>query len=318
MATNEILLESGTNELEIAEFSVEGQSYGINVAKIRELIEYDPSRVNRMIGSPPSVLGTYNHRDKPVPLVSLHLFLGHDFSKLARYPILIITEFNLSFYAFLVDHVIDIHRISWADYSASHSYIQKYSNCVNGTFSINGREILMLDYESITNQIFDLATFESADVSRGGKDSVKPEGSAEQRPLRLLVIEDSRSIQVFLKASLSAAGIENVELCDNGQLGLARLMEIRDQACSHNRPVTESVDLIISDIEMPVMDGLTFCLKVKKDPELAKLPVIMFSSMINDEMMRKCMAVGASACISKPQIGILVDKVRELCQGKTA
>lgn len=315
MATNEILLESGTNELEIAEFSVDGQSYGINVAKIRELIEYSPSRVNQMIGAPPSVLGTYNHRDKPVPLISLHLFLGHDFSRLTKYPILIITEFNLLNFAFLVDQVIDIHRISWADYSASHRFIQKYSNCVNGTFSINGREILMLDYESITNQIFDLATFEPCNQKTSAQEgSLETKKTTASKPLRLLVIEDSRSIQMFLKDSLAAAGIKDIEVCDNGQLGLTRLMEMRDQALSHNKPITDSVDLVISDIEMPVMDGLSFCLKVKKDPELAKLPVIMFSSMINDEMMRKCMAVGASACISKPQMGILIDKVHELCQ----
>lgn len=311
MAKNDILLESGTNELEIAEFTVDGQSYGINVAKIRELIEYNPDRVNRIVGAPFSVLGTYNHRDKPVPLVSLHQFLGADLKRLVQYPILIITEFNLSFYAFLVDQVIDIHRISWAEFNPSHSFVQKYSSCVGGTFTINGREIVMLDYESITNQIFALDTFET------GRKSVamsSDEKKAEQEVLNVLLIEDSQSIQRFICENLESDGVKVYDVCNNGQQGLSRLSEMLATANSEKKRISEYIDLVISDIEMPVMDGLTFCLQMKKNPELSSLPVIMFSSMINDEMMRKCMAVGASACISKPQIGILVDKVRELCK----
>ncbi len=312
MAKNEILLESGTNELEIAEFTVDGQSYGINVAKIRELIEFDAKRVNRIVGAPFSVLGTYNHRDKPVPLVSLHQFLGADLSRLAKYPILIITEFNLSFYAFLVDHVVDIHRISWSEFNPSHTYIQKYSNCVGGTFSINGREIVMLDYESITNQIFALDTFETR--HREGSAANNLNQSEKCRDLNILLIEDSKSIQRFISENLEADGVKVFGVCDNGQLGLSRLSEIVMKASNEGKAVKDYIDLVISDIEMPVMDGLTFCLQLKKNPALSSLPVIMFSSMINDEMMRKCYAVGASACISKPQIGILVDKVRELCK----
>jgi len=311
MANNDILLESGTNELEIAEFSVDGQSYGINVAKIRELIEYNPGRVNRIIGAPFSVLGTYNHRDKPVPLVSLHQFLGADLSRLVQYPILIITEFNLSFYAFLVDQVIDIHRISWAEFNPSHTFVQKYSSCVGGTFTIKGREIIMLDYESITNQIFALDTF---DTVRKTETSSADNDSAEKKRLNVLLIEDSRSIQRFISENLESDGVKVFDVCDNGQQGLSRLSQILETASSEGKKLGDFIDLVVSDIEMPVMDGLTFCLQMKKNPEFSGLPVIMFSSMINDEMMRKCMAVGAAACISKPQIGILVDKVRELCR----
>lgn len=314
MADKGILLESGTNELEIAEFTVDGQSFGINVAKVRELVEYDRGRVNHLVGAPHAVLGTYNYRGKPVPLISFHQFLGSDFAQLAKFPIVIISEFNQSIYAFLVDQVVNIHRISWSAFSASHRFIRQYTACVGGTFSIDDREILMLDYESITNQIFGFAALDGdLEETRQTAQTASKTTTDRLKLLRVIVVEDSRTIQMLLRDSLTAAGIGHIDICENGQVGLDTLEKLRDDARVAGKSLTDIVGLVISDIEMPAMDGLSLCRRIKSDPTLSSLPVVMFSSMINDEMAHKCLAVGASCCIGKPQIGQLVGKVRELC-----
>ncbi|MHC1790849.1 chemotaxis protein [Solidesulfovibrio sp.] len=285
MAQSEILLEAGTNELEIIEFFVdEGpqrgcSSFGVNVAKVLEVIE-SPGLVS-LPGAPhPCFMGTIPLRDIVLPVLDLAVWLG--LPRLRRdHEIILVTRFNSRTTGFLASGVTNIHRFHWRDVEPPHQAINNLaSNCVTGLVRQDGRFILLLDLEKI---IFEL-------------DAALPDDAPPPSEVRrtALVVEDSGVMRHMIRERLDAANFE-VALAGNGQQALELLL--RAEA---NRP-----DIVISDIEMPLLDGYTLTRRIRETPVLADLPVILFSSLITDELRHKGQSVGADAQISKPQFGDL-------------
>lgn len=297
METN-ILLESGTNELELLEFTVNGNHYGINVAKISELIRYQ--KPTPVPNSHKSIEGIIMPRDFIISVINLASCLGMPNSKDASGDMYIITNFNKLHTAFHVDRVIGIHRISWSDITKPDSTISAAGTAsATGIVKLDGQLIIILDFERIVAEINPETGLKLSDI-----DKLVPR-ERENKPI--LIAEDSPLLSKMICNCLSKAGYTNVVSADNGEEAWKLLNKYKNSG-----DLDSQVSLIISDIEMPKMDGLRLTKLVKDSSEFNHIPIVIFSSLISDEMKRKCESVGADAQLSKPEIGLLVEQIDKL------
>ncbi|HWQ79828.1 MAG TPA: chemotaxis protein [Anaerovoracaceae bacterium] len=299
-AETEILLESGTNELEILEFCVGGNRYGINVAKVRELLQYQP--VQQMPHAQATVEGVICPRNELLTVIDLAAYLNHPPSERTKQDIFIVTEFNQSRAAFHVHQVMGIHRISWELIEKPDSAIfGGEDGVVTGVAKLSGNLISILDFEKI---MVDINPNTSVEVNASFIDSPVQTDSSH----RILVAEDSMVLRKMILNALHKAGYTNTVVKENGQEAWDYLQGLKEE----DGPAWRQVSCVITDIEMPKMDGHHLTKRIKGSSDLSKVPVVIFSSLISDEMMLKGREVGADAQLSKPQIHLLVDRLREL------
>lgn len=295
MDTN-ILLENGTNELEVLEFTLGDNHYGINVAKVREILNYQP--VTPVPNSHEFVEGIFMPRDDMITVVDLKRSIGLESSE--DKGLFIITNFNQMNIAFHVDQVLGIHRISWADIILPGATVNDAEHGIaTGVIKIDQKLIVILDFEKIVTDI---------NPETGLKISeIEEMGPRERNALPILIAEDSPLLGNMITDCMKKAGYTNLDMCPNGQAAWEKLEKYKADGV-----VNENVALIITDIEMPLMDGHRLTKLVKEDSVLKSIPVVIFSSLVNDEMRRKGELLGADAQLSKPEIGQLVDKIDEL------
>lgn len=310
MQTN-ILLESGTNELEIVEFYIdepdgEGGTYrgyyGVNVAKVLEIIRM-PAITELPEAQHTSVLGAFNLRNQIIPLVDLPMWLGKS-SVEEDSPKVIVTEFNNVCTAFQVSGVNRIHRISWEEVEPPNNYVASLSNnSITGVVKMNERIIFLLDLEKIVADL-------NPDLALKLDEAI--DWSANQR-YRALIADDSGLIRDMLRDLLEKANFE-VESTSNGREAWERLKDVKAKAEEDGRRVTDYLQVMVSDIEMPSMDGHNLCKRIKEDSSLKSLPVILFSSLITDKLRHKGEAVGADDQVSKPEVTHLAQRALALIE----
>lgn len=310
MQQTNILLEVGTNELEVVEFlldeQIEGHDqpytghYAVNVAKVLEIIRM-PKITELPHVSDPSVLGAFNLRSSIIPLVDLSIWLGKSKSGTEEGKV-IVTEFNGVVTAFLVSAVNRIHRINWQEVEAPGQYLSSFSaDCITGVINLEGRIVFVLDLEKIVGDLNPKL------LMRMDPDLEQHRGGV----YKALIADDSSLIRNMLQDLLEKAGFA-VEAHVHGQQLWEKLQKYQRQAQKENTALTDHVQIVIADIEMPTMDGLTLCKKIKDDPVLGELPVILFSSLITDKLKHKGEAAGADDQISKPEVTQLTRRAREL------
>ncbi len=291
-----ILLENGTNELEVLEFIVDGNSYGINVAKIREIIQYSP--VTPVPNAHPSVEGIFMPRDAMITAIDLKNCLQRGQSQPGG--LFIITSFNKLDIAFHVDSVVGIHRVSWVDIIKPGATVTTAEDGIStGIIKINGKLIIILDFEKIITDINPETGLKVTEI-----DAL---GMREPSEVPILIAEDSSLLRKLIVDSLKKAGYDNVIKAENGEEAWSYINH-----CRSIGNLNEQVKLIITDIEMPLMDGHRLTKLVKNDEDTKHIPVIIFSSLVNDEMRRKGEELGADAQLSKPEIGNLVKVIDDL------
>ncbi len=291
----DILLESGTNELELLEFTVGSNHYGINVAKIREIITY--REVTPIPNSHTSVEGIVMPRDEIITVIDLAKALGKKRDSDLKNDMLIITNFNKLSIAFHVDIVHGIHRISWADIIKPDATINNSDSSVaTGIVKVQGKLIIILDFEKIVSDISPETGLKVSDIELLGK--------REQREVPILMAEDSPLLGKLIYDSLHKAGFTNVIRTNHGLEAWDKIQEFQSQG-----KLESSVGCVITDIEMPMMDGHRLLKLIKDNPATSSIPVIIFSSLINDEMRKKGEALGADAQLTKPEIGELVGTI---------
>ena len=291
-----ILLENGTNELEILEFTLSGHSYGINVAKIREIIPYET--VTPVPNSHPSIEGIFMPRDTMITAIDLKNCLGRGESGASG--LFIITNFNKLDIAFHVENVLGIHRVSWRDIIKPDATISTSEESVStGIVKKNGKLIIILDFEKIVSDINPETGLKISEITELGE--------RERSTVPILIAEDSPLLNKLIVDSLRRAGYVNLIHTENGQKAYDVICQ-----CKEDGTLKDHVQVLITDIEMPEMDGHRLTKLVKSDPVTADIPVIFFSSLVNDEMRRKGEALGANAQLSKPEIGNLVRVVDQL------
>lgn len=295
MDTN-ILLENGTNELEVLEFTLAGNHYGINVAKIREILTYQP--ITPIPNAHPSVEGIFMPRDTMITVINLRNCLG--ISNMEKDGLFIITNFNKLNIAFHVDEVCGIHRLSWADIIKPDSTINiEESGVSTGVIKLEDRLIVILDFEKIVTDISPETGLQISDM-----DSLE---TRDRSNSPIVIAEDSPLLSKLITDCLKKAGYTKLVICANGQEAWEKICQFRDGG-----DLDDKVHLIITDIEMPLMDGHRLTKLVKSDDKLKHIPLVIFSSLVNEEMRRKGEALGADAQLTKPEIGKLVDAIDEL------
>ncbi len=295
MDTN-ILLENGTNELEILEFLLDGNSYGINVAKIREIIPYQ--EVTPVPNAHPSIEGIFMPRDVMITAIDLKNCLQRGQSE--GNGLFIITNFNKLDIAFHVDQVIGIHRVSWGEIIKPGSTVSSSEDGIStGIVKVDGKLIIILDFEKIITDISPETGLKITEIDELG--------TRERSTVPILIAEDSALLNKLIVDSLHKAGYVNLIHTENGQEAWDVICE-----CKKTGTLDEHVQVLITDIEMPIMDGHRLTKLIKSDDETKHIPVIIFSSLVNDEMKKKGDDLGANAQLSKPEIGNLVRVIDSL------
>ncbi len=297
METN-ILLESGTNELEVLEFTVGNNHYGINVAKIKEILPYkEPTPIPN---AHPCIEGIYMPRDTIITIVNLCRSLNLPESDTSRTDMYIVTNFNKLNIAFHVNNVLGIERVSWADITKPDESINNSGKGVaTGIIKLQDKLIVILDFEKIVSDISPETGLKVSDIDALGE--------RERNNSPILIAEDSPLLSRLIIDSLHKAGYTNIIANNNGQEAYDKLCAFRDAG-----NIYDKVKCVITDIEMPQMDGHRLTKLIKDDKEMKELPVIIFSSLVNDEMRRKGESLGANAQLSKPEIGNLVGEIDKL------
>ncbi len=299
MDTN-ILLENGTNELEILEFMLDENCYGINVAKIKEIIPYQ--EVTPVPNAHPSIEGIFMPRDTMITAINLKNCLqrGNQDTK----GLFIITNFNKLDIAFHVDSVVGIHRISWRDIIKPNATINNADAGVStGIVKYDDKLVIILDFEKI---VTDISPETGLNI-----EEIKELGERERNDIPILMAEDSALLNKLISDSLKEAGYVNLIDCVNGQ----DAWDFISQAAQEG-DVFDKVRCVITDIEMPIMDGHRLTKLIKSSDETKDLPVVIFSSLVNEEMRRKGEQLGANAQLSKPEIGNLVRVIDKLIEEK--
>ena len=297
METN-ILLENGTNELEVLEFTVGSNHYGINVAKVREIINYQS--VTPVPNSHPDIEGIFMPRDKMITVINLPTHLNLPESANPATDMMVITNFNKLDVAFHVQTVCGIHRVSWADIIKPDSTLNGDDNGIaTGIIKVNGKLVIILDFEKIITDISPETGLKVSDIDLLGE--------RKRSDVPIVMAEDSPLLSKLILDSLHKAGYSNVRVTANGGEAWEFLTK-----CKNEGAIDENVKCIITDIEMPIMDGHRLTKLVKTDDKLKDIPLVIFSSLVNDEMRRKGEELGANAQLSKPEIGNLVRIIDDL------
>lgn len=294
-----ILLESGTNELELLEFNICGNSYGINIAKVREIMM--EQELVPMPQAPDEIEGVFMPRDKLITVIDLHKVLGTEKPADAR-GLFIICEFNGMDIGFHVTAVQGIQRIGWTAIDKPPQVSgDADSGIATGIAKVNGKILVILDFEKIVSDIN-----RTAGLDLNGAENVKAGAATAEK--HIVIAEDSQFLNKMIVNSLADIGFKEIRSFPNGK----EAWDYISQFSNYNGDVTERVAAVITDIEMPQMDGHHLTKLIKSDPTLKKIPVFLFSSLINEQMYQKGLSVGADEQFSKPQIGMLIERLLQI------
>lgn len=294
-----ILLESGTNELEIMEFTVGGELFGINIAKIREIMRAQETK--RMPNSHNFVEGIFKQRGEVITVIDLAKCLNIERSENKSHDIFILTHFNKLNFAFRVESVVGIDRVSWEDIKKPDKVIYSGEDSVATAIAeYKDRLITILDFEKI---IADISPETSITLDR-----LDELGDRVESQKKILVAEDSMMLSNLIIGFLHKSGYKNTVKFNNGKEAWNYLTEAKESGL----PISNYVSCIVSDIEMPLMDGHRLTKLIKSDEKLKDIPVILFSSLISDELRIKGKEVGADEQITKPEIVELVNIIDRL------
>ncbi len=297
---NNILLESGTGELEVIEFVANTCHYAINVVKVKEIIEMPTDTLTKLPDPKPDIAGLILCRNEILTLIDLKYILskrneGNLGSKV------IICEFNKVKVAFNIDDIVGVHRIRWDDIRKPDDLSENSLSV--GNILLGGKVLIMLDFEKIVTDI--------APSSGISEDRLVKVDYKDRSNIKLVLADDSALIRRLLKETLTKAGFKSMTVFNDGKQAYDYIkgLEVR-----RGEEFMEDIDILITDIEMPQMDGLTLTRKIKEDEVTKKLPVIIFSSLITEELRHKGESVKADAQLSKPEIEALVDVIDKLIE----
>lgn len=295
-----ILLESGTNEIEVMEFTINESLYGINVAKVKEILVSQP--VKHMPHAHPAVEGIFKPRDKVITVVDLPTYLLGEAGEKKTKDLFIITNFNKMNIAFRVHTVVGISRISWKSIQKPDKTVAGGNEGIATGIAQCGDDLVtILDFEKIVAEIAPETTIQMSEIEQLGE--------RKRSDAVILVAEDSVLLSKMIEEALHKSGYVNTRMFPDG----SKLWDFLNSVRGHEN-FDDEVSLIITDIEMPQMDGHRLTKLVKDDKDFKHLPLIIFSSLITEEMRHKGKELGADEQMSKPEIGHLVRVIDHLLE----
>jgi len=322
-STSTILTESGTNELEIIEFHLvkelpDGSKktcyYGINVAKVREVIQVPDT--TDYPNAQPHMVGVFSSRDILTPLVDLAGWLGVPTSKDLRKKFVIVTDFNNMTNGFLIDSISRIHRISWNDVESPSQFLEAgEQDCVVAVVRKDGNLIMILDFEKIIADINPELSMEKYDVTLDKSVDLNQRMVTKRNAKTIMVVDDSAFIRSMIQDTLSSAGY-NIIACKDGGEAHDKLMGLIEVAKEEGLPISEFVDGVVTDVEMPRMDGMHLVKRLRDSEAYSTVPIVMFSSLMSEDNRTKALALGANDTITKPELGKMVTMMDKYIFGK--
>ncbi len=312
MNNTKILLQSDTNELEIIEFRVDEMDdhgnvvpcyYGVNVAKVREIIRIP--QISRIVNARPGVEGMIQLRDKVITIINLGQVLGKNTGDMIADRIIVL-EFNALMVGVLVHSVSRIYRISWENVEQPSRSV--HSEQVTGLVKIEDRIILVLDFERIVGEICNESAFKPID------DVTMLAGAIESNTRNsrcILVADDSLFIRSAICSVLRSAAYTVLE-AENGAVAWEIIQNRLQQCRQDGTDFRSHINMVITDIEMPQVDGLRLTYLIRQEQDLANLPLAIFSSLATEDNKRRWMSLGANCILSKPDLPNLVQVVDEM------
>lgn len=294
-----ILLQSGTNELEIVTFTIGQNLFCINVLKVKEIIQ--PLEVTPVPDSHMAIEGVSQIRGEIMPVINL--------ARVMKLPEVdpadtkfIITELNQMKIVFRVDEVHRIQRISWEQIEEPEKLSIGLEDLAVGIVKLDGNIILLLDYEKIIYEISG-----NSDFAISGEDKVSKVVNREEKTI--YIAEDSPMLRQLLENTLHEAGYKNLHFFVNGKEAQEHIFRLLKE---QKEQAFDKLNLLITDIEMPQMDGHHLTKSIKEDEIGKELPIVIFSSLITDDLHHKGEGVGADAQVSKPDIHQLIHIIDDL------
>jgi len=297
---NGILLESGTGEVEILHFVVKDEHYAINVVKVKEILEIE--NLSKVPNSHPSVAGISLIRGDVISIVDMTHVLENEKNLDIAKSMVLVCEFNKLKVAFAIDEVLGIARIKWSDIHKPSDITS--DTLVIGNINLNDEIIMLLDFEKI---VMDISPAAGINVDR----MVDVVDNSSRKDVRIVLADDSPLIRSVLKNTLTMAGFEHLRFFDDGEQAYNYIMSAYKKS---GRDFIKEINLLITDIEMPQLDGHTLTRRIKEHKDLKILPVIIFSSLITGELRHKGEAVGADAQLSKPEVAGLVELIDSIME----
>ncbi|WP_343213099.1 chemotaxis protein [Fusibacter paucivorans] len=292
-----ILLESGTGEVEILHFIVAGEHYAINVIKVKELLQIE--NVSKVPNSHPAVSGISLIRGEMISIVDLMYILENRKNDKVKNSMTLVCEFNKIKVGFAIDSVLGINRIGWNKIMKPDDITA--NSLVIGNINLNDEIIMLLDFEKI---VMDINPNTGINLERIKDISVK-----DRSHIKVALADDSPLIRKVLLETLTSSGFTKLKFFDDGAQAYDYLLMLAEKKGDQ---FMEDIDLLITDIEMPQLDGHALTRRIKEHKILKKLPIIIFSSLITDDLLHKGDAVGADAQMSKPEIENLVNLIDKI------
>jgi two-component system chemotaxis response regulator CheV len=269
---------SQSNQMEMLTFRLtDNQLYGINVFKIIEIFEC-PRKIDRMPNSHPAVKGALDFRGNALAVIDLSEAVGlpaKEFRTELAY--IIICEYNRTLSAFIIHAPDTLLTRSWADVHKPEGI--SAVSLVAIAYADSGEAIMLLDIETILANVVGI----EHDLSSSAMTGVEGKGSGRH----VLVVDDSRTAIMLLQLVLDKMGFTNTAVMS------------ADKALEYLEKEHDKVDLVISDIEMPGMDGFTFCRALREHTDYRHFKVILHSSMSNPSNQRKAEQAGADRFVAK-------------------
>ena len=292
--------DTNVTKLQLLEFTVGDGLYGINVAKVSDIIKYSQYPITPMPNSNPFVEGIFKPRDDTMTVINLAAYMGIPPSGDEEHDILIVTKLNNIKTAFHVHGVQSINEIPTTDIEKPDATIYGgEESMATGVAKFADKLITIIDFEKVLFDISPNLGFSDAVTERtGGRDStLKP----------ILIVEDSPLLERLILGALEKAGYVNIICTSNGQEAWDLLEEFKNR----NEPMNELVSVIITDIEMPIMDGHSLTKLIKADVALRKIPVFAFSSIVTEDLREQGRKIGIVESVSKPEVAKLVSLIDE-------
>lgn len=289
---------AGTNRLEVLMFRLEDDAgneeaevYGINVFKVRELMEI-PEIIKMPGGQGSCMVGLANIRGKSVPIIDLKRYCGIKNPEPAK--ILVVTEYNTSVQGFLVHDVDNIIQLAWSEIREPPEMLANNRGNILTAISRlqDNRMLLILDVEKVLAEVLGSAPITVEEV-------VKKTDKKD----RMIFFADDSAVARAQVAKI----LDNMEIphqhAKNGRQALDALKKMADEADEAGRPLHEVLQAIVTDVEMPEMDGYVLTRNLKEDERFIDIPVMMHSSLSSDGNKRLGKKVGADAYVAKLQPG---------------
>ena len=262
------------------------------------------TKITPVPNSHPCIEGIFMPRDTIITVINLVRALGFPEDANRKNDMLIVTNFNNLNIAFDVEQVLGIHRVSWTDIVKPDATVNAPgAGIATGIIKKLKSLIIVLDFERIVEEICPETSLKMSELAELGE--------RERNTIPITIAEDSPMLQKLVTDALTQSGYTNLHVYSNGQEAWDSLLELKK-----NNGVDYGVKCVITDIEMPQMDGHRLIRLIRSDEALKQLPIIVFSSLINEDMKRKGERLGADAQISKPEIGQLVSCIDNLIAGE--